>query len=363
VQSFKDDSEANYLQVTIHPKLRPYLLELRQKYLVYDIRNVLRLTSVYSVRIYELLKQYEKIGRRSFDIENLKQILGILPEEYKLYGHFKDKVILKAQADLLAETDILFDYEEKKEGKKVVSITFFIRANRPETEEYTRIAKAKTLKSTIKEAIPLPESAFFQEILPCVIAWGVAEQKLAEIWLMHDETHIRDAFECTEDGIKKQKVKENAAGFFIKAVREGWKSGTQNARKQATERQKRVGEERQKKLELLAKLEETLENLLEARHTAVKEVVRILAAEESNIGQYAVAAIVNNNFTKNYVEKSANRTHIGEISLDDWRADPVLREAIIREIEKIRPEAFLKVQADFDGEIRRMRKLISEAKG
>ena len=42
VQTFKDEGEANYVLVTIHPKLKPYLLELRQKYLVYDIRNVLK---------------------------------------------------------------------------------------------------------------------------------------------------------------------------------------------------------------------------------------------------------------------------------------------------------------------------------
>lgn len=145
---------------------------------MYDIRNILKLTRPYSIRIYELLKQYEKIGRRSFDVENLKLILGILPGEYKLYGHFKDKVILKAQSDLVAETDISFSVRRgRKRGKKVVGLTFFIHSNNsrrhenelpddapePPVSERTR-KKSETLGS------PVFEATFAQ-----VSQWGVTE--------------------------------------------------------------------------------------------------------------------------------------------------------------------------------------------
>ena len=68
----------------------------------YDVRNILKLTSVYSIRIYELLKQYEGMidesklshTKRKFSIDELKKVLGIEDGEYQLYGHFKNKIIL-----------------------------------------------------------------------------------------------------------------------------------------------------------------------------------------------------------------------------------------------------------------------------
>jgi hypothetical protein len=129
VDSFKTNHAENYIMVSFHPKMKPYLLELRDRYLVYDVKNIVKLTSVYSIRIYELLKQYEKIGTRNFTIDELKTILGISPDEYQLYGHFKDKVILKAQRDLASETDIEFSYQEIKDGRRVVQLVFQIQRN------------------------------------------------------------------------------------------------------------------------------------------------------------------------------------------------------------------------------------------
>lgn len=64
--------------------------------------NLWGLSSIYSVRMYELLKQYEKIGKRWFKLEDLRLILGMNQGEYPLYANFKQKVILKAQRDLEA---------------------------------------------------------------------------------------------------------------------------------------------------------------------------------------------------------------------------------------------------------------------
>ena len=132
----KKDTEKS-IWVTFEPRLKPFLLELKARYLIYDIRSILSIKSVHSIRIYELLKQYEKIGSRTFDIDELKLILGIAPEEYALYGHFKDKVILKAQEDLNAnrDTDIKFSFEEIKQGRKVVKIKFNILTHLPERKQ------------------------------------------------------------------------------------------------------------------------------------------------------------------------------------------------------------------------------------
>jgi len=81
--------------------------------------------------MYELLKSYEGIGKRVFDIEELKQILGV-DDKYSKYANFKSRILLKAQQDLAEHTDICFTFEEISESsRRVEKIEFQIRRNSP----------------------------------------------------------------------------------------------------------------------------------------------------------------------------------------------------------------------------------------
>ena len=113
-----------YVEVSFHPELKPYLLELKNNFTAYDIRNILPLTGKYTLRVYELLKQFSKIGERVLYVDELKRLLGV-PEKYT-YGHFKSRVLIPASEDLKQHTDMYFTFEEIKEGKKVTAIRFTI---------------------------------------------------------------------------------------------------------------------------------------------------------------------------------------------------------------------------------------------
>jgi len=110
-------------------ELLPYLLELKGYFTEYKLWNAIRLKSAYSIRIYELLKQYEKIGRREIELDQLKEILSIPKTAYKLYADFKRKIILLAQKEINGNTDIKFEFEENKWSRQVHSITFNIYQN------------------------------------------------------------------------------------------------------------------------------------------------------------------------------------------------------------------------------------------
>jgi plasmid replication initiation protein len=144
----KEATKDNYIKLSFHSALKPFLIELKQRYLVYDIRNILSLSSIYSIRLFELLKQYQKIGKRRFQIDELKSLLSIEPNEYTLYGHFKDRIIKKAQKDLLEHTDIYFEFEEEAQKKKVFAITFHIFDN--EKNQRVKIISVKEEKTLVK---------------------------------------------------------------------------------------------------------------------------------------------------------------------------------------------------------------------
>jgi plasmid replication initiation protein len=126
IDSQKYEVGGGYSDVTFHPELKPFFLRLKEKFTTYKLENVMRLKSIYSIRIYELLKQYQGIGKRSITIEKLRKMLGIEPKEYQHYGHFKSKVIEVAYREINEKTDILFDYRETKLGRKVNELEFII---------------------------------------------------------------------------------------------------------------------------------------------------------------------------------------------------------------------------------------------
>lgn len=120
-----------YSDITFDPKLKPFLLHLKEKFTTYKLENVMRLKSIYSIRIYELLKQYQGIGKRTIAIDSLRKMLGIELNEYSLYGDFKRKVILVAHHEINEKTDITFEYREIKLSRKVNELEFTITKKPP----------------------------------------------------------------------------------------------------------------------------------------------------------------------------------------------------------------------------------------
>lgn len=114
--------------VRIDKDLKPYLLELKERFVKYNLTYILPLTSNYSIRIYQLLKEYEKLTRRTFTVLELQDILQV-PNSLKRYDNFKRKVLYVAEKELIENCDIFFEFEEIKEGRKVNEILFRIKPN------------------------------------------------------------------------------------------------------------------------------------------------------------------------------------------------------------------------------------------
>jgi plasmid replication initiation protein len=63
----------------------------------------------------------------------LKDRLG-LSTRYKNYFDFKLKVLQQARTELESSSDLYFDFEEIKSGKKVIRLRFIIIENRQKTK-------------------------------------------------------------------------------------------------------------------------------------------------------------------------------------------------------------------------------------
>ena len=79
----RNDQDEWYIEIEAHDKAIPLMFDFKEKYFSYKLWNALMLKSTNQLRMYEILKQYEKIGWRVITIKQLRALLGIKNNEYK----------------------------------------------------------------------------------------------------------------------------------------------------------------------------------------------------------------------------------------------------------------------------------------
>jgi plasmid replication initiation protein len=130
---YRDDE--NIIVFQISPKLFPYILDIKEKFLKYDLSNILPLKSDYSIRVYEWLKdeynkhkRYNRSAEVVYEVDYLRDRFEI-PKSYQ-WNDIKKRILDKAKKDLLEKCDIKFDWEvTAKIGKKTSHIKFKIYPN------------------------------------------------------------------------------------------------------------------------------------------------------------------------------------------------------------------------------------------
>jgi hypothetical protein len=282
VSSFKYYNREGYVKIRLDPELMPYFLKLKERFTQYHLKNVIKLKSSYSIRVYELLKQYEKVKERYFELPALKKILGIKPGEYKLYGDFNRKVLKNAQKELEEKTDLKFSYKEKKDARKVIGINFFITLNlknyeptEPEETDSLNIDLYLKLQNYFclspeqaKEAIKLRPEAELQENL----AYAEKKYKQGEVESIGSYTWK----------IIKENIKTQMSMFDIEKQKQ-----KAEALKKDIEKQRRENLEIAYQKFKLEKIEELKNSLPGTKLKEIEAIIKedIEAKQDKKIGQ------------------------------------------------------------------------------
>ncbi|WP_373899736.1 replication initiation protein (plasmid) [Haloimpatiens sp. FM7315] len=140
--------------------LKPYMLQLKKLYTSYKLDNILSLKSKYSLRLFEILKSNQFKKCWEIDLEELRKLLGAYEKSYSIYQNVKNRIILQAKKELKEKTDISFDFEEIKTGRKVTSIKFYIKPNKKsniEDKNKNEIALGKVEEQSVEDPKTLTE--------------------------------------------------------------------------------------------------------------------------------------------------------------------------------------------------------------
>lgn len=102
-----------------------YLQQKTKNFTLYNLNEVAGITSIYAVRLYELMQQYNTTtGMVIHTLEQWREIFAIGQEQYKTYNNMKQKVFLQALQEINSKTGYSVTMKEEKEGKKVVRVRF-----------------------------------------------------------------------------------------------------------------------------------------------------------------------------------------------------------------------------------------------
>lgn len=128
--------ESGMINCRFDKALKPYLLMIAKRFVMSELKTLLVMRSSYSKRIYLLLKEYSKIGKRVFKVEELQEILDV-PNSHKThYNKFKTSVLQKAETDINKFSDLEVKLFEKKRLRKIVEISYSIKKNHTDLKAF-----------------------------------------------------------------------------------------------------------------------------------------------------------------------------------------------------------------------------------
>lgn len=126
--------EEGCVQLIFAPDIIPLFVKLEEKFTRYELKQISPLTSVYAIRLYELLIRWRSTGKLYISIDDLRSKLGLLEDEYKKMGDFKKRVLTVALNQINKFTDITVSYIQKKEGRSISELNFMFEEKKQDKE-------------------------------------------------------------------------------------------------------------------------------------------------------------------------------------------------------------------------------------
>jgi plasmid replication initiation protein len=196
------------IQLAFSEAMKPFLLHLKSQFTAIEITDLMQFTSIHAIRIYELLMQYQNIGERILSIDEIRECCGV-KDKLKQYGEFEKYLLLIAQREINAKSDISFEFERIKNGRKIIAIKFLISKNKAyelkkNPEIHTKEVKRKpSIVYTLKD-------------------FGLSMKIINQLLKEYTAEALDNAVRAVDIQISRGQVR-NAKAMLLTAIKERWK--------------------------------------------------------------------------------------------------------------------------------------------
>lgn len=120
-----------FIEMSFHPDLKPFFIDLKVHFTKYNLMDFLSLPSTYSQRIFEILKSWANLPEIIITVDELQSILDVPASFLRDFSNFRYRVLDKAYKDINEKTTLKYEWESIKTKNKVTAIRFiFSQQNR-----------------------------------------------------------------------------------------------------------------------------------------------------------------------------------------------------------------------------------------
>lgn len=134
----RPEFEVGYITIELNPNLAPYLLQLDKSFIKSKFQYTALAQSKYTIPLYELLKSWEKVYKKKFEIDELRAYMDAMDKTYSNTAAFKRRVLDPAIKEINEITDLQVSYTEIKRGRKTTNIEFVILPKEKKSEVYEK---------------------------------------------------------------------------------------------------------------------------------------------------------------------------------------------------------------------------------
>ena len=145
VQTVVYAENGGYIAIKFSDDVMPLITKLEKHFTSYELEQVKDLTSIYAIRLYEMLVQWRGNGKTpQIKLDELRNKLGILEGEYERIANFKAKVLDFAISQINKHTDITATYEQHKAGRIITGFTFSFKSKAKAKAKDEQVRDSKT---------------------------------------------------------------------------------------------------------------------------------------------------------------------------------------------------------------------------
>jgi plasmid replication initiation protein len=338
-----------YIDVQIEDEMKPLLLQLQKSFTTYAFENIINL-GLYSIRIYELLKQYESIGKRVLKFEEMKKMFE-LEDKYPLFANFYAKVIAPSVKEINEHTDLLItDVEYIKEGRRTTALKFVFRVQKRLREpEQPMVEQAMLDFTEHEEVLETPfnnqpvNDARFATLYPKVVeAMGVTPSVFIELIKTYTDEQFERAIRVTNRAKIEGQIKSNPSGFFVQALKNGYTD-----QKEERLKKEKKEEEQKRTADQIATLE------LE-KDRKIYDRLKILTADDDSLTLKAIESLQNTEGASPIIQREALRLN-RPLEVDDFRQVKELRFMVIDELIASNLDKFSDIILEYDTKINELK--------
>jgi len=122
-----------WLDATFTQWIAPYIQHLTKiGYTTIAVDDALKFRRFYTIRLFELMMQFQKTGERYISLEDLRTVFQIEQKLYPRWADFRNRVIEPSVKEIESKTEWCVAWEPVKTGRKITSLSFiFERQTQP----------------------------------------------------------------------------------------------------------------------------------------------------------------------------------------------------------------------------------------